>query len=86
MWDSTSSQMTLEIMLVIVLIFLPIVLLYTLWSYYKSWGASTWRLSAATIMNFIRSGSDVVFTVVCRHSLMCSLSTLALVWLESRQQ
>ncbi len=27
--------MTLEIMLVIVLIFLPIVSLYTLWSYYK---------------------------------------------------
>ncbi|ESE95110.1 hypothetical protein A3219_13995 [Salmonella enterica] len=37
-WDSTSSQMTLEIMLVIVLIFLPIVLLYTLWSYYKMLG------------------------------------------------
>ncbi|KJT62291.1 cytochrome bd-II oxidase subunit 2, partial [Salmonella enterica subsp. enterica serovar Heidelberg str. 622737-12] len=31
-------QMTLEIMLVIVLIFLPIVLLYTLWSYYKMLG------------------------------------------------
>lgn len=37
-WDSTSSQMTLEIMLMIVLIFLPIVLLYTLWSYYKMLG------------------------------------------------
>ncbi|VDZ78541.1 cytochrome oxidase subunit II [Salmonella bongori] len=37
-WDSTSSQMTLGIMLVIVLIFLPIVLLYTLWSYYKMLG------------------------------------------------
>lgn len=37
-WDSTSSQMTLSIMLVIVLIFLPIVLLYTTWSYYKMLG------------------------------------------------
>lgn len=41
LWDSTSSQMTLSIMLVIVLIFLPIVLLYTLWSYYKMMGRIT---------------------------------------------
>jgi cytochrome bd ubiquinol oxidase subunit II len=32
-WDSTSSEMTLEIMLIAVLIFLPIVLLYTSWVY-----------------------------------------------------
>lgn len=38
LWDCTSSDKTLSIMLVIVLIFLPIVLLYTLWSYYKLWG------------------------------------------------
>nr|UCQ30816.1 cytochrome d ubiquinol oxidase subunit II [Edwardsiella piscicida] len=45
LWDSTSSQMTLSIMLVIVLIFLPIVLLYTLWSYYKMLG----RINPETI-------------------------------------
>ena len=44
-WDSTSSQMTLSIMLVIVLIFLPIVLLYTAWSYYKMLG----RIKVETI-------------------------------------
>lgn len=48
LWDSTSSQLTLSIMLVIVLIFLPIVLLYTLWSYYKMWGRMTTKLSAVT--------------------------------------
>ena len=32
-WDSTSSQMTLQIMLVAVIIFLPIILLYTAWVY-----------------------------------------------------
>lgn len=32
-WDATSSQMTLEIMLVAVIIFLPIVLAYTTWAY-----------------------------------------------------
>jgi cytochrome bd ubiquinol oxidase subunit II len=32
-WDSTSSKMTLEIMLVAVIIFLPIVLAYTTWAY-----------------------------------------------------
>lgn len=44
-WDSTSSQMTLSIMLVIVLIFLPIILLYTLWCYYKMLG----RINVETI-------------------------------------
>ncbi|HEY1999574.1 cytochrome d ubiquinol oxidase subunit II [Paraburkholderia sp.] len=32
-WDSTSSQMTLQIMLIAVIIFLPIILLYTSWVY-----------------------------------------------------
>jgi len=32
-WDSTSSRMTLEIMLVAVIVFLPIVLIYTSWVY-----------------------------------------------------
>jgi cytochrome d ubiquinol oxidase subunit II len=32
-WDSTSSRLTLEIMLVAVIIFLPIVLAYTSWAY-----------------------------------------------------
>jgi len=33
LWDSTSSRMTLQIMLIAVLIFLPIVLIYTSWVY-----------------------------------------------------
>lgn len=32
-WDSTSSRMTLQIMLIAVIIFLPIVLIYTTWVY-----------------------------------------------------
>ncbi|PXW29345.1 cytochrome d ubiquinol oxidase subunit II [Paraburkholderia caballeronis] len=32
-WDSTSSRMTLQIMLIAVIIFLPIVLAYTSWAY-----------------------------------------------------
>lgn len=32
-WDATSSQLTLEIMLFVTLIFLPIVLIYTGWAY-----------------------------------------------------
>ena len=32
-WDSTSSQMTLQIMLIAVIIFLPIILIYTSWVY-----------------------------------------------------
>lgn len=32
-WDCTSSQLTLQIMLVVTLIFLPIVLIYTGWAY-----------------------------------------------------
>ena len=33
LWDCTSSQLTLEIMFFVTLIFLPIVLLYTTWAY-----------------------------------------------------
>lgn len=32
-WDSTSSQMTLQIMLIAVIVFLPLVLIYTSWVY-----------------------------------------------------
>ena len=32
-WDASSSQMTLFIMLVVTLVFLPIILLYTAWVY-----------------------------------------------------
>ena len=33
MWDCTSSQLTLQVMFIVTLIFLPIVLLYTGWAY-----------------------------------------------------
>ena len=33
MWDATSSRLTLEIMLIAVIVFLPIILLYTSWVY-----------------------------------------------------
>ena len=38
MWDAVSSHKTLGIMFVAAAIFVPIVLLYTLWSYIKMWG------------------------------------------------
>lgn len=37
-WDATASKLTLEVMAVAALILVPIVLLYTLWSYYKLYG------------------------------------------------
>ena len=37
-WDSTSSQLNLQILLVVVFLFLPIVLAYTIWSYIKMSG------------------------------------------------
>ncbi|OCG30020.1 cytochrome d ubiquinol oxidase subunit II [Gilliamella sp. Choc4-2] len=37
-WDASSSQLTLNIMFIVVLIFLPIVLLYTIWTYIKMFG------------------------------------------------
>ncbi|RKS87068.1 cytochrome bd-I ubiquinol oxidase subunit 2 apoprotein [Orbus hercynius] len=37
-WDATSSQLTLTIMFWVVAIFLPIVLLYTIWAYAKMFG------------------------------------------------
>ncbi len=38
MWDVVSSEMTLGIMFAVAMIFVPIVLCYTVWSYYKMWG------------------------------------------------
>lgn len=38
LWDATSSEMTLNIMFWVALIFVPIVLSYTLWSYIKMYG------------------------------------------------
>lgn len=37
LWDATSSQLTLEIMFWVAMVFVPIILCYTLWSYYKMW-------------------------------------------------
>ncbi|WP_028116335.1 cytochrome d ubiquinol oxidase subunit II [Ferrimonas senticii] len=41
MWDATSSEMTLNVMLIAAAIFVPIVLGYTAWSYYKMFGRVT---------------------------------------------
>lgn len=37
LWDATSSELTLEIMLWVALFFVPIILAYTSWCYYKMW-------------------------------------------------
>lgn len=41
LWDAPSSHLTLTIMFWAVVIFLPIVLLYTLWCYRRMWGKVT---------------------------------------------
>lgn len=50
-WDATSSELTLSIMLVVALIFVPIVLGYTLWSYFKMYG----RIDGEYIRNNAKS-------------------------------
>lgn len=40
-WDAASSHLTLTIMFWATVIFLPIVISYTLWNYYKMWGKVT---------------------------------------------
>ncbi|WP_445494301.1 cytochrome d ubiquinol oxidase subunit II [Photorhabdus sp. SF281] len=47
MWDATSSLLTLRVMFVVALIFVPIVLGYTIWCYYKMFG----RLDKSFIEN-----------------------------------
>ena len=37
LWDATSSALTLEIMFWVALFFIPIILGYTFWGYYKMW-------------------------------------------------
>lgn len=41
LWDATSSYMTLAIMTVVAALFVPIILSYTLWCFYKLWGRMT---------------------------------------------
>ncbi|WP_257279716.1 cytochrome d ubiquinol oxidase subunit II [Endozoicomonas sp. ISHI1] len=41
LWDATSSYLTLGIMTVVALIFVPIILGYTIWCFYKLWGRMT---------------------------------------------
>lgn len=38
LWDASSSQLTLTVMFWATVIFLPIVISYTLWNYHKMWG------------------------------------------------
>ena len=38
MWDATASQMSLKVMTVAAIIFVPTVLSYTIWTYYKMYG------------------------------------------------
>lgn len=41
MWDATSSQLTLNVMTYVAIVFVPIVLLYTIWCYWKMFGRIT---------------------------------------------
>ena len=41
LWDAVSSEKTLNIMLIVVAIFLPIILCYTTWCYHKMWRTVT---------------------------------------------
>lgn len=41
MWDSTSSLLTLKIMTVAAIVFVPLILAYTTWCYYKMFGRLT---------------------------------------------
>ena len=41
MWDATSSQLTLNVMTYVALVFVPIILIYTTWCYWKMFGRIT---------------------------------------------
>lgn len=41
LWDVVSSEMTLTIMFWVAMVFVPIILAYTVWGYYKMWGRLT---------------------------------------------
>jgi len=41
MWDATSSLLTLKVMTIAAIIFVPIILAYTAWCYYKMFGRIT---------------------------------------------
>ncbi len=53
LWDSTSSHLTLAIMFWTAMVFVPIILLYTLWCYRQLWGKIT--------VKFIRNNDHAVY-------------------------
>jgi cytochrome d ubiquinol oxidase subunit II len=53
MWDATSSELTLSIMFWVAIIFVPIILAYSFWTYRKMWG----RLDT----QFIRSNQHTTY-------------------------
>lgn len=57
-WDSSSSHLTLFIMLVGAVIFMPIILAYTSWVYRVLWGRSTRTWSATTAKPFTEKGLE----------------------------
>lgn len=40
-WDATSSYLTLAIMTFVAAVFVPVILVYTIWCFYKMWGPVT---------------------------------------------
>ncbi|WP_084625533.1 MULTISPECIES: cytochrome d ubiquinol oxidase subunit II [Halomonadaceae] len=53
MWDATASELTLKIMFVVVCIFVPLVLLYTVWSY--------WVMRGRLNEQFIRDNDKALY-------------------------
>ena len=41
MWDATSSQLTLNVMLIAAIVFVPIIIAYTTWNFWKMWRVVT---------------------------------------------
>ncbi|SQI33944.1 Cytochrome d ubiquinol oxidase subunit 2 [Serratia plymuthica] len=70
MWDATSSLFTLEVMTVVAAIFVPIVLAYTSWSYYKMLAVSTRISSRTTSIRCIKDKelNHVVFCLDSRNA------------------
>ncbi len=69
MWDATSSLFTLQVMTVVAIIFVPIVLAYTAWCYYKCSVVWTKTSSKATSTRCIKEHNYVVFRLDPRHAV-----------------
>ena len=86
MWDASSSQLTLFIMLLATVIFLPIVLVYTAWVYPRDARPGDDDQPRPQPQRLLGGNAMWYFSWILGVSLACSFGILNAMWYEMREK